>query len=150
MISNSDLDRSAIRSLLECYFVSIDRKDWDSVATCFSTDSVSFYNNDPSELVGPESVVRLIKNAIGTLEGTIHSIGSIEIDVDGDKAMSWTSAIAHLPYQDRQIVSIRAITYIDEFEKREGTWKIVRRKHQPLWQYEAEMKVPHLPMNTLT
>jgi hypothetical protein len=133
-----------IRKVHEAYFFCIDRKKWGSVAECFSDDSVSFYNGNPDALVGPQNVVLFIQKALANSVGTIHSIGSIKIEVDGKKATSWISAIVHLPYPDRNIVSIRAIHYFDKLEKRKNKWKIVNRIHKPIWQYEMNLLVPNL------
>ena len=134
-----------IRRVHESYFFCIDRKEWESVAACFSDDSISFYNDNPVALVGSENVVRFIQKALLNSVGTIHSIGSLKIEVEGEKAASWISAIVHLPYPDRSIVSIRAIHYIDQLEKRNSEWKIVNRTHKPIWQYEMSLLVPRLP-----
>jgi hypothetical protein len=36
---------------------------------------------------------------------------------------------------------VRAVRYLDEYVRREDGWRILRRRHLPLWQYD----VPTVP-----
>jgi hypothetical protein len=40
---------------------------------------------------------------------------------------------------------VRGIRYIDDLVRTDGGWRIARREHRTLWQYDATRVEPHVP-----
>lgn len=149
------LDRQEIEHMLKLYCRAIDRCDLDLLRTIYHPDGTddhgSFCGN---AMEFAEVIIPSLRDAI--LDG-IHTVTHCTIDVDGDFA---TSESYYWAYQRTpggaeavtgffgQAYAARAIAdgtidgchdyycggrYIDLFERRDGAWKILRRKITNEW-----------------
>jgi ketosteroid isomerase-like protein len=130
------LDESEIRAVLARYARGIDRRDMDTVRSCYhpdATDAHGQYNG---------SVEGFIQNSIsrwtGKSESMTHTFGQSLIEIDGDKAWVESYCVCYIrlkPEQDGGTPMDRLgnIRYVDLFERRNGKWLIAQRKvvHQP-------------------
>ena len=78
------LDRDAIHDVLVCYATSLDDRDWDRLAGCFTDDAIADYGAGIFE--GPEAIVGLCRQMLEPLELSQHLLGSFEITVTGETA----------------------------------------------------------------
>jgi ketosteroid isomerase-like protein len=130
------LDEAEIRAVLARYARAIDRRDMDTVRTCYhpdATDAHGQYNGD---------VEGFIRNSTARWSGRSasmsHTFGQSLIELDGDRAWVESYCLCHIrllpegegaPAMDR----LGNIRFVDLFERRDGEWRIANRKvvHQP-------------------
>lgn len=135
----------AIRSTLEAYFSSVDRRDWQTYGQCFAEDATVQYNHGTVETVsGRDAIVRRAADRTNRPVSN-HLLSNAHIEIDDRHARAVTHAIAHLVVSrgEEKIIVVRGIVYDDELSKTaDGVWQISKRSHRPLWQFEA----PAMPL----
>lgn len=139
------LDRTAIRAVLQAYFSGMDRRDWTTYGACFTEDArVEFVHEQAEVVVGRDAIVgRAEERRDRPLSN--HLMSHAHIVLAGDRATAVTHAIAHLvvPKEGGARVVVRGLVYEDELIADTGrVWRISRRAHRPLWQFEA----PSMPL----
>ena len=126
------LDEYAIREVLNRYCRGIDRRQFDMVRSCYHPDGTDDHGGYKG---GVDGFIAHCQAGLSRYERTMHFMGNLYIEVDGDKATSeaYTIAFHRLsattsPKGDRpardHLVGFR---YVDNFERRNGEWKIARR-----------------------
>lgn len=134
------LDQLAVRSTLEAYFSSVDRRDWVAYGNCFTADArFDLMHDKPESVVGREAIVKRAEQRTNRPTST-HYLSNAHILVSGKCATAKTHAVAHLvvPGDSGKRIVVRGIVYDDELvEVGERHWQIARRVHAPLWQFEA-------------
>lgn len=133
-----------IRTILERYFHAVDRRDFELLGTCF-TDDVDFEFNLETkiEVKGRDALVARFMG-MNKPHASSHSMSNTGITVTGNTARSTTFAVVHAvmaPGPDARVL-IRGLRYDDEFVYGTDGWRIRRRRHNPLWQYEAKTVTP--------
>jgi len=125
-------DEVAIQAVLARYARGLDIRDFDMVASCFAADVAAEYGGE--SLHGVSAVIEYVK-AVERFSATTHVMTNVVIEVDGDRAVVVSQAIAYLVSAGLETgsVRIRGIRYDDELARRAGTWVITRRKHQADW-----------------
>jgi len=124
------VDRDDIHDVLVRYAMSLDDRDWDRLATCFTDDAVADYGTGVFE--GPDAIVGLCRQMLEPLDVSQHLLGSFEISVDGDTAVSRCYFHAqHVKDENKLII---AGTYADSLHKRNGQWLLHRRRLIVSWQ----------------
>jgi len=128
------LDRDAIQEILVRYATSLDDRDWDRLATCFTDDAVADYGTGVFE--GPSAIVGLCRQMLEPLEVSQHLLGTIEITVDGETATSrcYFHAQHVKPGLAEGTQLIIAGTYEDSLQRVGGQWRIHHRKLLAKWQ----------------
>ncbi len=130
------LDESEIRAVLARYARSIDRRDMETVRSCYhpdATDAHGHYNGD---------VNGFIEQSIGRWKGMAqsmtHMFGQSLIEIDGDKAWVESYCICYIRLNSEEpggkpMERLGNIRYVDLFERRDGEWRIANRKvvHSP-------------------
>ena len=121
------LDKQAITETLLRYFRGVDRLDEELVRSCFhpdATDEHGSFSGGRDELI--EWAFRLLRR----YDTTFHHAGNILVDLVADhRARSETYGLAHHRSGDGEPRHnlITAFRFIDDFERRDGTWRIARR-----------------------
>lgn len=134
----------AVRQLLERYFSCIDRRDWTGLADCFAEDAHAVYNSGQAQtLAGRAAIVERLR-VVERFAATNHILSNAHVTIGNHDARSITHAVAHLlPAEGSlQRILVRGLRYEDDLALDAGTWRISRRVHQPLWQYEADAIPP--------
>ena len=128
------LERDAIQEILVRYATSLDDRNWDRLATCFTEDAVADYGTGVFE--GPTAIAGLCRQMLEPLEVSQHLLGTIEIIVDGENATSrcYFHAQHVKPGLDEGTQLIIAGTYEDSLRKVDGQWRIQHRKLIATWQ----------------
>jgi ketosteroid isomerase-like protein len=130
------LDESEIRAVLARYGRAIDRRDMDTVRTCYhpdATDAHGHYNGDVEGFI-QNSIARWTEKSVSMT----HIFGQSLIELDGDRAWVESYALCYIRYRPDQeggkpTERLGNIRYVDLFERRDGEWRIAQRKvvHQP-------------------
>lgn len=128
------LDEREITRGLARFARVLDQKEWDALGDVFAED-VSFDYGTGGDRHGMAALVDNMRRFLDGCGSTQHLIGSITIDVDGDRAVSRSyvqarhqgvGEKAHLFFDSNG-------EYIDQWERRPEGWRIVRRDAK--WQH---------------
>jgi hypothetical protein len=133
--------KQEIHEVLMRLMQGLDRKDWETVRSCFHPDGVHDHDrgdrdpdrdrSDETWRGSIEEFIELEKRAFERFVSNFHFVGNELIELDGDSARSeqysvcWhrVRAEAGLPEIDR-VVGMRCL---DRLERREGEWRIRER-----------------------
>ena len=123
--------KDEIRDVLMRYCRGIDRCDVDLVAACYhpgAIDNHGSYQGDAAEFAK-----RAIQGAISLCDVTFFCLANSIIEVDGDKARCesyYHSAKVLTERAPDGAVQVRlsGVRNLDQFEKRNGEWRIVKRQ----------------------
>ncbi|MCW5662405.1 MAG: nuclear transport factor 2 family protein [Piscinibacter sp.] len=120
------LDREEIRTVLYDYCRAVDRGDAALMKSCYHPDAT----DDHGFFVGSGwAFADYVLPILAQLERSIHSLTNPHIVIDGDRACVETqwSVIHRLRRVGRLTDMWHQGRYLDEFERRDGQWKIRRR-----------------------
>jgi ketosteroid isomerase-like protein len=120
----------AIQQLIASYALAIDERDYDRVAACFAEDAEVTYAG--VELPVGRAPIRAWLEAHSDFVASTHLLAPPVVELDGERARTVTSAVAFLVREGR--LHTRGLLYTDEMERRDGSWQIVRRVHEALWE----------------
>lgn len=126
-------DRQAIRDLVTRYACAIDRRDFETVAACFTPDA----DTDYTYFKGPiGEVLEKIRTGVGGFAMTMHVVGNHLAEIHGDEASSETYAVC---YHRRRGVAdgaqlVVAMRYLDTLVRTPAGWRISRRHATVEWQ----------------
>ena len=133
----SMLDHFEIRAVIEAYAHAADRCDAEAMAEVYHPDS--WDNHGPIRCTGPEFSIRsneLVRQQWKTVH---HHLGQSQIHIEGDRAGAETYFIASLcrDGESGRMLDQMGGRYIDEFERRDGTWRIKLRTCVSEWAASA-------------
>lgn len=122
------LDEREITRGLARFARVLDQKDWDALGDVFAED-VSFDYGTGGDRHGMVALVDNMRRFLDGCGGTQHLIGSIMVDVDGDRAVSrsYVQARHQGIGQKAHLFFDSNGEYIDQWERRPQGWRIVRR-----------------------
>jgi hypothetical protein len=123
------LAQQDIRNVLYRYCRGIDRRDYELVRDCYHPDATDDHGEYRGDLDG---FIDHITATLPRFERTMHFLGNILVEVDGNRARSEAYAIAYhrLAANDRKPVRdfVVGFRYVDDFEERAGgDWRIANR-----------------------
>jgi len=131
MPTDTELDRLAIRSVVESWVVWRDSGDWERFATVWHDDgwmSATWFQGPAREFIAASRA--------GFERGVniLHTLGAFSCDVAGARAIAQTRmAILQRAALDGVVVDVTCTgRFYDFFERRSGRWAIVRR--QPIYE----------------
>ena len=111
-----------------CRFARIlDAKEFSALGDVFAHDLT--YNYGEGEQSGIESLEALVRRRLSICGNTQHLLGSIQIEVSGDRAFSRAYVQArheHIGAFNGPILDTNG-EYCDQWERRPEGWRIVRR-----------------------
>lgn len=120
------MDREAIRQVLYDYCRAVDRGDAALMKACYHPDG----SDDHGFFVGRGwDFAEYVLPRLAQLECSIHSLSNPHIELEGDRAFVETqwSVIHRLRRFGKLTDMWHQGRYLDEFERREGGWRILRR-----------------------
>jgi hypothetical protein len=122
------IDREAIRSVLYRYCRAIDRRDAPLLESVYWDGAYEWHGG----YRGPAAGFReLAMHGPWSFEVMRHSLGTINIDLDGDLAYSEAYFVASGVLRERRdgqrMLRVHEGGYIDTFERRGDEWRIIRR-----------------------
>jgi 3-phenylpropionate/cinnamic acid dioxygenase small subunit len=122
------LDERQIRSLIYRYCRAIDRRQYDDLRACYHPDATDHHGDFYGSV---EDFVAHCTKALDSFDRTLHFVGNLEIEVNHDTARSeaYVLALARLKASagQRERDNTVALRYIDDLERRDGAWRILRR-----------------------
>lgn len=104
----------------------LDRADFDLIRSVFHADGAI----DLGGFSGPvEEFIKWVTPTLAAMKRTHHHIGNQLITVDGDMARGESYLIASHDFtrDGKDLTYILSARYLDRFERRNGTWKILKR-----------------------
>jgi hypothetical protein len=140
------IDRAAIRDVMTRYARGLDRRDFDMVAGCFAPDATAEYSG---EVLAPgvDAIVSYVRG-LEHLPISMHFMGDMFIELDGDSAEVETYAIAYLVGAhggSEEGVRVRGLRYRDRLARRQGGWAITHRVHTADWMFSSPSLPPGRP-----
>ncbi|QGP80514.1 nuclear transport factor 2 family protein [Sphingobium sp. CAP-1] len=122
------LDERAIMRGLSRFARILDTKQWDRLGDVFAQD-IRFDYGTGREEQGMAALTRNMRRFLDRCGGTQHLIGSVIIDLDGDRATSRAYVQARHQRIDDAAGPIFDSNgeYIDQWERQVDGWRIVRR-----------------------
>jgi ketosteroid isomerase-like protein len=127
------VDRQAIRDLVTRYACAVDRRDFDTVAACFTDDAETDY----TFFAGPiTEVLQKIRAGVSGFAMTMHVLGNHLAELRGNSATSETYAVCYhrrpgVPDGAQLVVAMR---YLDDLVRTSSGWRIRRRRATVEWQ----------------
>ena len=138
-------DTLAIVELKHRYFRLLDTQDWDELRRCFSDDVETAYEDGHYRFEGVDEAMRFLAESLGGLRAQgrigLHLGHHPEIELHGEAEASgrWTLHAVSFDRPRERVSRLQAF-YEDEYEKRDGEWRIRRtgyRTHvQGSWEAE--------------
>lgn len=127
------LAKQEIADVIHRYARGIDRLDLDLVRSCYHPDAYDDHGTMKGDV---ETFVAGAAQFLPHYATTMHFMGNMLIEVDGDVARAETYAVAY----HRELLEdgsgrddIWGIRYVDRFERRGGDWKIAHRVVAQEW-----------------
>lgn len=124
------------------YLASLDRRDFAGVEACFTTGCVAIYNATDDKFATTVSGASRIAAYVALIKhfrSTVHVRGSTRVDASSTTAWVDTFVIAYLSVGtfDAGSVRVRGLRYRDTVVRQGGEWRIAKREHSSMWQYEC-------------
>jgi hypothetical protein len=138
--------RAAITEVIGRYCHNIDRRLWPAMERCFHPDATYRFGHIDGDW---RDFVRGARAVIDPLRISHHQIGTMLIEVDGDRANAETyftayhrvpaDAPADAPFAGtgQEYDVILAGRYIDRFERRADEWRIAHRTGVTDWRRDG-------------
>lgn len=124
------IDRQSIHDVLMRYARGIDRRDFDLVASCYHPGATDDHGRFKGSV---EAFIPWVTNTLERFDSTMHFLGNVLIDIDGDTADAETYCVAYHRLRDADTDSIAGLRYVDRFERRASGWRIADRKIVVEW-----------------
>jgi ketosteroid isomerase-like protein len=127
-------DERDIREVLVRYCRGSDRCDVDLIKSTYWSDAVDdhlIFNGNAWEFA--DFVVNMFRQHTNR---TVHTIGNVWIQIDGDVAAVECHVRAYhsMKTEGEKVEAIMGGRYLDRFERRNGEWRIAERKCVPDWE----------------
>ena len=121
-------DTDAIRHVLYTYCRGIDRRRLDMVKSCYHPDATDHHGDYRG---GVDGAIAHFERELARWDSTSHFIGNVLIDIDGNHARVESYALAHHRRDTTPdkvgIDFVAGVRYVDDFEQRDGEWRISTR-----------------------
>jgi SnoaL-like protein len=123
------IDKQEIRDHLMRYCRGVDRCDVELMRGIFHEDGTAFGSN------AWEFCDHFVPANEADTTFTVHILGNILVDVDGDTAHSESYFVTYVGREDQgqQFVDAFCGRYVDRWERRAGQWGVVERRTVHEW-----------------
>jgi 3-phenylpropionate/cinnamic acid dioxygenase small subunit len=131
------LDEREIRRVLYRRARATDHRDLEAALSCYHEDATE----DHEGFAGPIREYLRTRSPVfvgdSPIETNFHMIGNVEIEVDGDTAACQSYFICALTVHEAGTARdyLNAGRYLDDFERRDGTWRIKHRRCVYEWSH---------------
>jgi hypothetical protein len=125
--------RQEIADVILRYARGIDRLDFDLVRSCYHPDAYDDHGNIKGDV---DTFIAGARKFLQTCDATMHFMGNMLIEIDGDRARAETYAVAYHRFtvaDGSGKDDVWGIRYVDRFEQRAGAWKIAYRVVAQEW-----------------
>ena len=122
-------DSEAIRQAMYAYARGVDRGDAELLAPAFHDDAYDDHGNFKGDKM---TALAHLKRSAEAKETTasFHQLGNILIDLKGDEAdvETYFMASQRREYDGKTYTRMRAGRYLDHFVRRDGKWRVLKRR----------------------
>ena len=133
------LAKDEIREVLMRLARGTDRRDAALIRSCYHADAVDDHGAFRG---GPAEFAEWVPKTLAIFESTMHVLGNVSIELDGDAARVESYCTAHHVFPPQPPGGARdmvlGLRYLDRFEKRDGRWLIAKRSCA----YEYSLSLP--------
>jgi uncharacterized protein (TIGR02246 family) len=138
----------AIKRLKYRYARSLDTKDWDALAACFTPDATASYSGGQLSFEGRDAIIDFLKQVLGSHDAlTSHNMSQPEIELTGADSATGVWALQDMVMFTEQAFVVRGASfYDDEYVKVNGEWKFKHTGYRRVWEEMA----PRVPDAKLT
>jgi hypothetical protein len=119
-------DRQAIQDVVMRHSRGMDRHDDEIMRSCYHDDGIARFG--PRTITADEYADFMNAAHQGRFALHSHHITTHTCDIQGDLAFSETYMIASFLSNDMTRASYVSGRYLDELERREGEWRIMKRR----------------------
>jgi len=120
------LDKEDIRQAIYAYARGVDRCNPELIGDSYHVDAWDDHGNFRG---GRDDVVGSIMSRQAAATNSMHHVGNILIELHDDTANveTYFMACQTLELDGKQYTRMRSGRYLDQFERRDGRWRILRR-----------------------
>ncbi|MCC6381284.1 MAG: nuclear transport factor 2 family protein [Dehalococcoidia bacterium] len=124
-------DRLAVQDVMIRYATSVDARDMERYASCFTKD-VAVSGFGPGPMHGREAFLAYVTEALQRFKATQHLLGNQVVELQGDRATlrTYVQATHVLAAQPDTTLTLWA-TYHDELVRHDGEWRICEHRLEP-------------------
>ena len=138
-----ELDEQRVRDACMRYWAGFDRRDVELFRAAFTEDAtLSFFGG--RRVVSVADMISGGGVTSNDFRYTCHTPANQVVKVTGDTATADTLVVAHLVPEEGSIL-VRGLHYSDQLVRTEHGWRIRRREHTALWQYDVDQVPAHVP-----
>jgi hypothetical protein len=138
------LSRQQIADVIARYARGIDRLDFDLVRSCYHPDA---YDDHGAMKGTVDEFIDSARAFLPRFVATMHFLGNMLIEIDGDVARAETYAVAYHRLDlgaDGGKDDVWGIRYVDRFERRDGEWRIAYRVVAQEWRRVDPVPAGHV------
>ena len=126
-MTDSAMDRIALQDVMLNYAAGVDERDRARYSNCFA-DDVKIVGFGPGTYEGRDNWVDYVWSALEKYSSTQHMLGPVHATVTVDSASARTDVQAtHFLVDDGSRFTLWA-TYLTDFKRVDGHWKICRHE----------------------
>lgn len=120
--------RAAMRDLVSDYCLGFDNRDWDRFINVWHPDAVWDIGPPFGSFSGHEGIRKAVYEVLYPLwRETHHLTTNLRITFDGPDRARGVCNVDCMGATADDVVQMVGATYADEFERRDGVWRIARR-----------------------
>lgn len=125
-------DRLAVQDVMIRYATSVDARDMERYASCFTADLVASGFGQGPPMQGREAFLAYVIEALKRFSATQHLLGNQVVELRGDEATLRTYVQAtHVLVNDPDTTLTLWATYHDELVRQDGEWRIREHRLEP-------------------
>ena len=123
------IEENKIKRILYLFCRATDRCDTELLSTLYHEDALHIHGH----YNGPASgFIAAVKSIYARMDSATHHLTNILIDIDGDVAHSESNSLVICARDQgeggERIDLVLSVRFLDRFEKRNGQWKIAKRR----------------------
>ena len=126
-------DELQIRHLIDEVSIMADQKDIEAQMVYFGEDAemITYIGDQKYELKGKEAIRNAFTGLVQNFRSSYHMNGQVSLKIEGDRAGAVIYCRAMI--EREQGMEDEFAVYHDTYEKRNGTWLIIRRESEIRW-----------------
>ena len=123
--------RAALRDLVTDYCRGFDSHDWETFVSIWHEDAIWEIGPPFGTFEGHAGIREAVMDILYPLwRETHHLTSNLKVEFDGPDRASGVCDVDCMGATKDDIVQMISATYSDNFERRDGAWRIARRKVQ--------------------